>query len=94
MILFPNISSKKIENVTPLTRNVLIFVQAELDANRTTMEKMLQRTEVLCARLDIDKNKHLSSDMVGYSRRQLKEVHVVLLRIKIIILKPHLHLCE
>ena len=94
MILFPNISSRKIENVTPLTRNVLIFVQAELDANRTTMEKMLQRTEVLCARLDIDKNKHLSSDMVGYSRRQLKEVHVVLLRIKIIILKPHLHLCE
>ena len=94
MILFPNISSKKIENVTPLTRNVLIFVQAELDANRTTMEKMLQRTEVLCARLDIDKNKHLSSDMVGYSRRQLKEVHVVLLRIKIIILTPHLHLCE
>ena len=94
MILFPNISSKKIENVTPLTRNVLIFVQAELDANRTTMEKMLQRTEVLCARLDIDKNKHLSSDMVGYSRRQLKEVHVVLLSIKIIILKPHLHLCE
>ena len=73
---------------------MLIFVQAELDANRTTMEKMLQRTEVLCARLDIDKNKHLSSDMVGYSRRQLKEVHVVLLRIKIIILKPHLHLCE
>ena len=37
----------------------------------------MQRTEVLCARLDIDKNKHLSSDMVGYSRRQLKEVHVV-----------------
>ena len=49
-------------------------MQADLDANRETMEKMVQRTEVLCNRLDIDKNQYLTSEMVGYSNRHLKEV--------------------
>ena len=53
---------------------VYLLIQAELDANRTTMEKMLQRTDVLCTRLEIDKNQYLNREMVGYSGRHLKEV--------------------
>ena len=49
-------------------------IQAELDANRTTMDRMLQRTDTLCTRLDIEKSQYLNPEMVGYSTRHLKEV--------------------
>jgi len=50
---------------------MLASLQGELDANRDIMDKMVEKTKLLCKRLDIDDSQYL--EMVGYSRRHLKE---------------------
>ena len=50
------------------------YLQAEFDANRLAMEDMCKRTEVLCARLDIDKSRYINTNTVGNSKRHIKEV--------------------
>ena len=52
----------------------LSYLQAEFDANRLAMEDMCKRTEVLCARLDIDKSRYINTNTVGNSKRHIKEV--------------------